>query len=242
MEAYSARKLLCIGASADQLARLSQALPADSDTALLIDSVDDLATARSRASAAPYEAVLLAVAEGAAPQEELNRALAALAPLPVILLSSTTPPVSSRELRSRGAADALAPDELSPSVLERSLRLATESLRSRTELQRVEGETEELRRELLELQEFQRNVAIFAHEINSPLTGLLGFLQLIVEEVEEQEQDPDRAAMLRDSLEAATRIRRVMVKLHQITEPVFKKSRLSPRGLLELSQHGETIA
>ncbi|MCC7477228.1 hypothetical protein IT575_02120 [bacterium] len=239
MEAFPARKLLCIGASADALARLSHSLPQQNHAAVLLDAADDLESGGAKARAESYAAVLLFSEDGA---QDLLRAQAQLPQLPLIIVCSEMQAEAVDELLARGAVDVLPEEQLSPEQIGRSLRLALEWNRGRQLLLQAEAEIEELRRELQELQEFQRNVAIFAHEINSPLTGLLGFLQLIVEEVEEQEEDPDRAAMLRDSLEAATRIRRVMVKLHQITEPVYKKSRLSPRSLLELSHHGETIA
>lgn len=240
MEAFPSHRLLCIGAPADTFARLETELAKiDGHT---LELCADLATAAPLVQSTEYSAVLLYFAADTPPQDALNRALQQLAPLPVILLHDSAGREQGAELLARGASDWLSAEDLDSAVLERSLRLAIEGAQGSRALRRAEQESEELRRELQELQEFQRNVAIFAHEINSPLTGLLGFLQLIVEEVEEQEEDPDRAAMLRDSLEAATRIRRVMVKLHQITEPVYRKARFSPRGLLELSQHGESIA
>lgn len=244
MEALPALHLLLIDAAADQRS-LARELSDEADSSpFSLDVAEDLTRGLPLLRSRHYDAVLLDLAQAApASLDAVHDCHEQLAGLPLLVLTGSGDENSRRALREAGALECFSRSEPPPGGLARAIRAVLERGRDRGEAERLEGEMETMRVELRELHEFQRNVAIFAHEINSPLTGLLGFLQLIVEEVEEQEEDPDRLMMLRDSLEAATRIRKVMIKLHQITEPAYKKHRGTLRtSLLELSQDGESIA
>jgi signal transduction histidine kinase len=83
--------------------------------------------------------------------------------------------------------------------------------------------------------EFECSVAILAHDIASPLTGLVGFLQLVIDMVDDDYSKEEYSVLLKDAEEAAWRMRRLLVRMQSITEPQYKKNRES-LGELELAE------
>ncbi len=68
-------------------------------------------------------------------------------------------------------------------------------------------------------------VTTLHHEINNPLTGILGYAQLLIGRLEKGSPDPDelRTAVNRIR-DASERIREVMIKLNRITDPDATRS------------------
>ncbi len=86
-------------------------------------------------------------------------------------------------------------------------------------LERMEKSRMASEKQAAELETIHSTTATYAHEINNPLTGILGIAQILLED------DLDSGAcrdMLGDILEAAVRIRNVIHKMEKLTEVRFK--------------------
>jgi signal transduction histidine kinase len=73
-------------------------------------------------------------------------------------------------------------------------------------------------------------VATFLHEINSPLTGIINYLLLLLDEPAPE----NTHAVLREMLEACRRIERVMQSMENLDE-LRARPGAGRRGLLDLS-------
>ena len=103
---------------------------------------------------------------------------------PVILLTGRDHSRMDREALDAGADDYLVKAELTPSLLERSMRFAIAQFRAAAELERkVKERTEELDRANAALKEADRRKDIFlatlAHELRNPLSPLRNSLEII---------------------------------------------------------------
>jgi len=68
-------------------------------------------------------------------------------------------------------------------------------------------------------------VTTLHHEINNPLTGILGYAQLLITRLEQGALDPDELGKAIASIrDASERIREVMEKLNRITDPDATRS------------------
>ncbi len=70
-----------------------------------------------------------------------------------------------------------------------------------------------------ELAALHTTAATYAHEINNPLTGMIGLLQMLLDEG----GDAEKLQMLGDALAAARRIQEVTSKLQSITVPEYRR-------------------
>ncbi|MBN2080593.1 cache domain-containing protein [bacterium] len=100
---------------------------------------------------------------------------------------------------------------------ERDLRVVV--IRDVTEQRRMEKELRQSQVRAAELETIQRTAATYAHEINNPLTGVLGIIQLMLEE---DNITPDQAQMLSEGREAARKIRDVIKKIESLKSLEFK--------------------
>jgi PAS domain S-box-containing protein len=114
----------------------------------------------------------------------------------------------------------------------RGRRAGVIALRDISERKQVEGVIQQFHRSEAELAAIQKTAATYAHEINNPLTGVLGMLQMLMEE----ERDKDRLMMLQDALSCSRRIKDVMTKLSQITSPKYRHYLRAETEIIDLSQ------
>jgi PAS domain S-box-containing protein len=92
------------------------------------------------------------------------------------------------------------------------------ALRDISVRKQVEAVMQQYMRSEAELSAIQKTAATYAHEINNPLTGVLGMLEMLTEE----ERDPERSQMLSEALICSKRIKDVMNKLSQITNAKYR--------------------
>lgn len=85
-----------------------------------------------------------------------------------------------------------------------------------TEQQRAENKLSEARRAEAELAGIRKITATYAHEINNPLTGILGLAQILLED---NGDDESAEEMLTEIQAAARRIKHVIQKMESISHP-----------------------
>lgn len=88
-----------------------------------------------------------------------------------------------------------------------------------TQRERAEEEARNARAHAAELAGIHKTAVTYAHEINNPLAGIIGLVQVLVEECLDQ---PEQLEMLGEIKTAAERIRDVIRKLESLSEPRTK--------------------
>jgi DNA-binding response OmpR family regulator len=172
--------------------------PCELDTAgALTDGLAKLATGA-------YDAVLLdmRLPDGQG-LEALRRVRDASADVAIVILTGLDDGRLAHEALRSGAQDYLMKGRVTSSSMERALRYAIE---------RVRGERS--RREAETLRAVNRLALTAAHEINNPLTVVIGQLQLLAAEFAHTGQATTRIA---PALEAADRIARIVDLMGRIT-------------------------
>jgi PAS domain S-box-containing protein len=126
---------------------------------------------------------------------------------------------SSREVQAMRSDGSSFPCEIAVKRIPfRGQRAVVIALRDISERKHAEGVIQQFHRSEAELAAIQKTAATYAHEINNPLTGVLGMLQMLIDE----ENDRERLTMLSDALVCSRRIKDVMTKLSQITSPKYR--------------------
>jgi PAS domain S-box-containing protein len=126
---------------------------------------------------------------------------------------------SSREVQALRSDGGTFPCEIAVKRIPyRGHRAVVIALRDISERKHAEGVIQQFHRSEAELAAIQKTAATYAHEINNPLTGVLGMLQMLIDE----ENDRERLTMLSDALMCSRRIKDVMNKLSQITSPKYR--------------------
>jgi len=88
-----------------------------------------------------------------------------------------------------------------------------------TEREQAEEEAQRARAHAAELAGIHKTAVTYAHEVNNPLTGIIGLVQVLIEECLDQ---PEHLEMLGEIKAAAQRIRDVIHKLESLSEPRTK--------------------
>jgi PAS domain S-box-containing protein len=109
------------------------------------------------------------------------------------------------------------------------------ALRDNSERKQAENLIPQFHRSEAELSAIQKTAATYAHEINNPLTGVLGMLQMLIDEV----SDAERLEMLDDALLCSRRIKDVMTKLSQITSPKYRNYLRDETEIIDLADETE---
>lgn len=89
-----------------------------------------------------------------------------------------------------------------------------------TEERRLEQQARESEIATAELDAIRKTAATYAHEVNNPLTGILGILQMLKDDVD---STPEQQSLAREALDAARQIRDVTAKLASLQTPRYKK-------------------
>ena len=145
---------------------------------------------------------------------------------PVVILTGAGSEQTAVEALKLGATDYLVKGDVSVDILNRTIKSvlaqtqlakklkATEVLRSMAEEKLRKAEIEKA-----ELEGIHKVTATLAHEINNPLTGIVGMVQLLKEEAP---AGSDTREMLQETLVAAKRIKDVILKMEALNRPKFK--------------------
>lgn len=158
---------------------------------------------------------------------------------PVVMATGQGSESVAVEAMKQGAFDYLIKGSITLSGLTRVLKNALAKraldLRIIEEASMRAAAEEELRQSQLltaELKAVQRTVATLAHEINNPLTGIIGNLQMATGLNLDCD---DGQKMLAESLEAAKRIRDVVAKLSRLEEVGYRPY-LGDRKIIDLRE------
>lgn len=103
-----------------------------------------------------------------------------------------------------------------------------------SERKRIEQQLAQAEALAAELSGIQRATATYGHEINNPLTGIMGLAQLMLEH---DDCPMSFIEMLNDLREAARRIGEVIAKMQALEQPKVREQ--AARNLLDLRNGGE---
>ncbi|MBN2080599.1 PAS domain S-box protein [bacterium] len=103
-------------------------------------------------------------------------------------------------------------------------------IRDVTQVKATEEELRRVQMEKAELEGIQKTAATYAHEINNPLTGVMGLLELIANTSANPE---DTRQMAVEALQAARRIKEVTAKVESLDRP-RSRSYLDKAQILDL--------
>jgi DNA-binding response OmpR family regulator len=191
------------------------------DQPCVLDAADTLGAGLRKLADESFDAVLLDMrlpdAQGLDALREVRKASGDIA---IVILTGLEDERLAHEALGSGAQDYLVKGRVTSSSIERALRYAI--ARVRGERARQEAET---------LRALNRLALTAAHEINNPLTIVLGQLQLLEAELE---RSSSTSARIAPALEAGERIRRIVELMSRITRLETKTFGASLPEILDL--------
>ena len=158
----------------------------------------------------------------------LDRILQASADLPVVILTAHADDALAAEAVQRGAQDYLVKGDAEPKVITRSFRYARERAASRRALRSSEEEL----RQVHKMEAVGRLAGGIAHDFNNVLTAIFGYVDLLLDQIEDE--DPRR----RDVLE----IRRSADRAAALTRQLLAFSRKQVMQLRVLDLHDVVLS
>lgn len=219
-QAPEALNVLVLEDDVDDAKLVRTALVSLGTPTMVVEQVGRLSEARARLAEGHYDVVLadLSLPDGSG--LDVLHALRGAAPgTPVVVLTDGADDAIGVAAVREGAQDRLVKGDTSGSLLAKTLRYAVERHRMRCELERRIEEEAHLRAQLLhadKLNELGRMIAGIAHELTTPIGSVLGFAELLAEDLE-----LDAAARRKFDLliGEARRARRMLLELTAFSRP-----------------------
>lgn len=189
-----------------------------------VASLTAAAAAVRDAPGAPFDAVLLDLTvPGSEGIDTLESALVALAPLPIVVVSSVEDESFALDAMSCGAEDFLLRSSLDGRRISRAISYAIERHIARLQLDRSYDEQDAVHRELQRLAIAQNEfVAIASHELRTPVAIARGFLDVVVNHGSEFDQG--------ETEDFLQRAQRALVRLQTLLDDVLLVSRIGAQG------------
>ena len=141
--------------------------------------------------------------------------------IPLILVSGSFDPSIDEEASQAGVFDFLQKDDLTPRILERTIRFARQAHRLESELRTALSKARDANNAK------SRFLAAMSHELRTPLNSIIGFAELIRDEVAGPNGEPSHIEYSRDILSSGQHLLSMINDILDLSKIEAKKFKIN---------------